>query len=149
MPRRLIITKVCFGVTAVLLVAVAVVVTSFLWPQFELLGGVSSIKFGAPGGDAVQGIFSRATTLLWGRLIVCWVLLVGSVITLLTVVRGLNRLRYSAWITGIVISGLLIGSVLLGNIPGLILGSLSLWGLVDPESVVAFKPRELDAPTDI
>ncbi len=57
------------------------------------------------------------------------------------VIRGLNRREYWAWITGIVISGFLLLGIMSGNVIGAVLGGLALRGLVDPETVAAFRPQ--------
>lgn len=60
--------------------------------------------------------------------------------------RGLNRQKYWAWIVGIVISGLMIVSGF-HNFIGIVIGGLALWGLVDPDTIAAFKPQQSAEPS--
>lgn len=61
---------------------------------------------------------------------------------------GLRKRAYWAWISGIVVCGLLITSGL-HNFVGLVLGGLALWGLVDPETVAAFKPAQVNNAVEV
>jgi hypothetical protein len=137
MPKRLIITIVCFHITAALsvLAAIGILAASLVMRNFaSLIAGASHSAdpmagqmFGAMGATVI--IFVIAGVLLS----------IASAVGIELVIRGLYQLKYWAWIVGIVICGLMIISGF-HNIIGLVLGGLALWGLVDPESVAAFKP---------
>ena len=134
MPRRLPITVVCFHVGAVL--AVAIAVATFV------LGGLLRDVFGpGSGGDPLGGTIS-ALHWFWSCTGVAFALLA---VGLQVLVWGLRRRMYWAWILGIVVCGLQIASILQGVIPLAVLGGLGLWGLVDSETVVAFKPSPASA----
>lgn len=145
MPKRLIITIVCFHITAALSllagVAVAVAGRLFagLFPEMtEGLKGPEAAMFGQVFSAVGIGV------ILMALFVLCWVAWIE------VVVWGLNKRNYWAWIMGLVICGLMIVSGTQTGI-GLVLGGLSLWGLVDPDSVEAFRPAPSDTaepPTD-
>ena len=149
MPKRLIITKVCFHIVAALLVIGAVVIVLVAaGPMRQILQAFTDMgrdlaNAGPAAGDAEFGtIFSSMAGAAWAMMAVLSVILVGSAVGVELVIRGLGRLQYWAWIVGIVICGLLIVPVLHAHLISAALGGLGLWGLVDPESVRAFNPRD-------
>ncbi|MEN6356082.1 MAG: hypothetical protein ABFD83_03245 [Armatimonadota bacterium] len=115
MPKRLIITVVCFHVSAVIFV----------------LEGL--LAFGLAAGNI--GIWSVA------------VYIAACITSFEIVVMGLRKQRRWAWIIGIVLSGIIIVSGI-GNVVGLVLGGLSLWGLVDSDTVKAFRPVQAEPTTE-
>ncbi len=90
----------------------------------------------APG----MGATSAAVSLGGYGLIVILAVVVAVVYAVAAeiVAWGLNRRRYWAWVAGIVLAGLL---VLTGwhNVIHVVMGGLILWGLLDPDSVAAFR----------
>lgn len=145
MPRRLVITIVCFHVTAVLSVIVGTLVGAF------------GAAFGGTFGSLLRDLQVSETTpreCLFP--IAFWLFAVFAVAALLTwvaaleiAVWGLNRRKYWAWVLGLVLCGLLIVSGTQNGV-GLLLGGLGLWGLVDPETLAAFRPSspENEQPQD-
>ena len=143
MPRRLIITVVCFHITAVL----------FLLFGIAAVGG--GIIVGVAMGTTVADVGSNAPddvnpilqmVRMMGPLFVVYgaICILGAV-GLEALIRALGKCRYWAWVVGIVVCGLQIASILQGVIPLAVLGGLGLWGLVDSETVVAFRPSPASA----
>ncbi|MHB9037602.1 MAG: hypothetical protein ACYC64_13120 [Armatimonadota bacterium] len=130
MPKRLIVTIVCFHITAVMLIICGIAllvaclfVDSFLGNFFfremktdpNMMSGMRLMYF------LISGI-----SLLSGLGIEC-------------IIRGLNRRRYWAWIIGIIASCLLIVVDPLIFVTK-VLGGLALWGLVVSDTTAVFKP---------
>ncbi|MCX6345771.1 MAG: hypothetical protein NT018_11985 [Armatimonadetes bacterium] len=138
MPKRLIITKVCFHITAVLLLLGAVFMAFVARPLASMM-----VDMGQGAGNTPDSYVATMVSVAMG------VMSSYALVTLLTlcvlaigielVIYNLSRLRYWAWIVGIVICGLLILPVLHGNVISAALGGFGLWGLVDPDSVKAFQ----------
>ena len=114
MPRRLKMTVVCFHFLAVLSVICIVPIT---------------LAIGSEGTGAPKFVL----------LSVPWVCVLFALVVEL-VAWGLKRRQYQAWVSGIVISGLAIIFHFLSMGIGGILGGLALWGLIDSETVAAFRP---------
>jgi hypothetical protein len=140
MPRRLIITIVCFHIVAVL--AVFAGVDLLLLDQ--MAGGIfsdmaNSMKSSAdqPIGDVLGNFWTFMRVIIP----VAGVFFILLAIAVEAVIYGLNKRSYWAWITGIVLCGLLILSGFKIIVP-ILLGGLALWGLVDPDSVAAFRPSQ-------
>lgn len=140
MPKRLIITVVCFHIVAVLAVLVGV---DFLFLS-HMTGGIfseiaSSWKTSAdqPVGDVLGNFWTFMRVIIP----VAGVFFILLAIAVEAVIYGLNKRSYWAWITGIVLCGLLILSGFKIIVP-ILLGGLALWGLVDPDSVAAFRPSQ-------
>jgi hypothetical protein len=55
---------------------------------------------------------------------------------------GLAGLRYWAWLTGLILSGLMIFNGWHSPYVFTVLGGLSLWGLLDKETLAVFLPRK-------
>lgn len=137
MPKRLILTIVCFCIAAALLVyegTVALTAALGNWAPGEgtpFIGGLLTLRI----------MFALYAALYW----LC-------AVGIALVIRGLSRLAYWAWIAGLVICGMMIASFDRTLLVSLVLGGLSLGGLVDPESVRAFRPGwapdEREAPAD-
>jgi hypothetical protein len=144
MPKRLIITKVCFHVLAALcaLLAVAAVIVALHYGRSagELSNAVHDPKslgklFGGMEMGNPVGMFDLGIGILRATIILTLSVMLVFAVGLELLVRGLGRGEYWAWIAGLVVSGLLI----LGGAT-IIPGGLSLWGLLDRATVAAFKP---------
>lgn len=122
MPGRLSITVVCLHISAALYVLLGIGFAFFLgfysFSQFALADpSVSSVsQFG--------GIFLS---------VLIFVLFLLLAVGVEVVVWGLRKLKYWAWIVGIVICALYVTSAFV------ILGALGLWGLLDSETQAAFR----------
>lgn len=128
MPKRLIITIVCFHVSAAIAVLAGLALAAFATVFDGLISeAMRASGYKIPAGElGFVGVIAVICAIIWaaGVEIVIW---------------GLNRRQYWAWIAGIVVCGLIIVSGT-HNIVGLALGGLGLWGLLDPDSIAAFKP---------
>jgi hypothetical protein len=146
MPKRLIITKVCFHVVAAWCLLGAIAMLVAMGPLREMASELTGSN-SDPDLAPVLGVI-RATA---GPMLVATVAVgLAGVLGLELLIRGLSRRRYWAWVVSLVVSGFLIfGSVHSYGVT-LIVGGLSLWGLVDPDTVAAFKlgPSENRATTD-
>lgn len=141
MPKRLIITVVCFHITAAMLLGFAILAFAMFGPLGLFGGLVNEMTRQMPQtGPAMPEFFRTILGVMTAYIGLVGLALVASAIGVEIVVWGLRKLDYWAWIAGIVICGLLIVSGFSGLILHLALGGLGLWGLVDPDSVKAFKP---------
>jgi hypothetical protein len=151
MPKRLIITIVCFHITAVLLVLGAIAVVTVGLFMSSLFGAMGQAMGGHPAGDmpigSIFGGFAPASAVF---LALMGLAIVACAVVIEFVIRGLNQRAYWAWIVGLVVCGLLIMNGLHSFGIGVALGGLGLWGLVDPDTVAAFKPTAMDSqpPTE-
>jgi hypothetical protein len=120
MPGRLNITIVCLHISAALYVLLGIGFGIFF--AFVSTQSISS----DPSLTSVQplGIFLGVFTLIFSLL-----LAVGVEV----IVWGLRKLKYWAWIAGIVVCALYITSAFV------VLGALGLWGLLDSETQAAFR----------
>lgn len=132
MPKRLPVTIICFHIMAIMLVAAFVMTLVLAQPIGRLTNDVRN-----DGDPETLGAMIGVMKVF---LIIVPVLLFASALGLELVVRGLKRRRYWAWIVGLVVCGFLILGGLNNYGITLVLGGLALWGLVDPETVAAFRP---------
>ena len=141
MPKRLPITIVCFHISAALVVLAGILLV-ILWTGSSLALATSHAVRAAPDVmPDVPSVLSLHGGMFVVIALVSLMLFVLCAVGIEYVIRGLHGRGYWAWIAGIVISGLMI---VFGTQPpfvGLVLGGLSLWGLVDPDSVAAFRPK--------
>lgn len=112
MPRRLIVTLVCFHASAAVVLMVGLGLTFM------------QLLFADHMGWPLDGV-----------------VVILSAVAIEVVALSLKQVKYWAWIAGIMISGFMIVYGFITLYVSLIIGGLSLWGLVDPESVAAFKPK--------
>lgn len=136
MPRRLIITIVCFHISAVLsaLSGITLLVAASMFTELFRQAG--------PRSDYV---LSQVATAMGVALPVFAGIAVVAAVGIELTINGLNKRKYWAWIVGLVLSGLMIMSGM-QNIIGFALGGLALWGLVDPDTVAAFRPDAGEPP---
>ena len=133
MPRRLIITIVCFHIAVALMVLFGILIVS--------VGALFGSFAGPIGHRAAYGPMPHIIrTVAHVALPLVAVVLVFVAVGIELVIMGLNRRRYWAWIVGLVISGTMILHGLHAFLVSTALGGLALWGLVDPETVTAFRP---------
>lgn len=147
MPKRLIITVVCFHVTAALLALAGLAVLVFFAVMGMLGGAVSDAArqmpgHGIPANPDIGGMMSSIFALLAAYAGIFGLGFLAVAVGVEVVVWGLKKLEYWAWVVGIVICGMLIVSVFSGALFNPVLGGLGLWGLVDRDSVAAFKSEE-------
>lgn len=140
MPRRLIITIICFRISEVLLVLLGVLAIAFANLLSSAFGDLSRGNPAKPDDEMFAQVIGSvgAGMLMW--VIVFVVLCAVYIVGLEFVIRGLKNGRYWAWIVGLVVSGLFIVGGVQPPFLSLVLGGLALWGLVDPDSVAAFRP---------
>lgn len=122
MPGRLGITIVCLHISAALYVLLGIGFALFIgfFTSSEYMMSDPSATAGTQFAAVFVGVVIFALFLL---------LAVGVEV----VVWGLKKLRYWAWIVGIVVCALYITSAFV------ILGGLGLWGLLDSDTQAAFR----------
>lgn len=138
MPKRLVITVVCFHIVAVLavLAGIAIIVAGLT------IGGAfynGMLGTGPEADPMMRQVITVVARYMQIAIPVFGAALIMIAVFVEAIIYSLRRKRYWAWITGIVLCGLLILSGFKTIIP-IILGGLALWGLVDPDSVDAFRP---------
>jgi hypothetical protein len=118
MPGKLRMTVICFHISAVLYVVLGILLL-VIFASFPLSDLQIPNRFWL-----TYGIISC---------LLCIALAIGVEI----VVWGLTKLKYWAWIVGIMICGLYVTSLFI------ILGGLGLWGLLDTGTQAAFQEARL------
>lgn len=136
MPSRLKITIVVLNVGAALSVVmglIAIVIGSgeietarVIFPGIELSNFTHVYSLG------------RTVAILMGLLLI---FLVAPLIRYVS--QGLKNLQYWAWLSGLMISGLMIFNGLRPPYIPTVLGGLALWGLLDKETLAVFLPRNV------
>jgi len=124
MPKRLQMTIVCLRISAGLYIAIALAVILFLCFYIKNPEGI-------PPDDAailsVTGIIVAAMS-------------IAIAIFVEIVIADLRRVRYWAWIAGLIICGIYVPSVFV------VLGVLGLIGLLDAETQAAFRKQSPPGP---
>ncbi|MCE5198415.1 MAG: hypothetical protein ABFD54_01915 [Armatimonadota bacterium] len=138
MPRRLMITVVCFNISVVLSIIWGIVLfrIGLRFPDF------ASFSVG-PGGMAGQK--NLWDTMGWGVSIVGLLHIFVLAPVIRYIAANLSNLRYWAWLAGLILSGLMIFNGFQTPYIATVLGGLSLWGLLDKETLAIFVPRNEDA----
>lgn len=136
-PKRLILAVVFLHVSAAVgvLAAAAIAVVCILFGSLN--SGLMSFVFSEGKTPAATPVAPS----LGGYGFIVVLALVGAVLYAVAAevaVWGLNRRRYWAWVTGIVLAG---GQILTGwqYVIQAALGGLILWGLLDRDTVAAFR----------
>lgn len=137
-PRRLILAVVFLHISAGLglLAAVAFVLISLLWGSFNS----ALASFALSEGKSTPAVLPTFA----GYGIIAVIVVTGAVayaVAAEVVVWGLNRRKYWAWVMGIVVAGL---QILTGwhYVIQVVLAGFILWGLLDGETVAAFRTAQ-------
>ncbi|MCE5324228.1 hypothetical protein LLG46_13070 [bacterium] len=137
MPSRLKITVVCFNISAVLSIVCGIIMFIF---------GIRSDPTFIIHCSGQPGVQLHHTFPLFGAFhvaaIVGGLLLIFVAAPLIRhIALALTGLRYWAWLTGLILSGLMIFNGWHAPYVFTVLGGLSLWGLLDKETLEAFLHR--------
>ena len=141
MPSRLKITVVCFNISAVLCVLAGLLLFSIgvRNPSIPYFGGVDGIQ------SSVH--HSIRATIFDGLRIAVHVVGLLLVFVLAPIIRfiasSLSDRKYWAWLTGLILAGLMIFNGLRPPYIPTVLGGLALWGLLDKETLAVFLPRNV------